>query len=221
MRKKQTAGSVFRPYHAAVLLFSLVLLTSHLVTGLYAKYFTNGDTIAFGRVAKVQYAVVNSLAVSGSEDAYYFYLLHYQEAAEKDSFDPNSWYCYYYPFEVRNYTGSGNAAQISEVAYTYTVTLRLSQGRGAMSFNRADATNPTNIFVESSNPPAPTTNPAPQLGSNEGYSTVSFSGVMPAGTQTAHNYVVLVYVKTDENGRLPAGSDAHRIEYSLEYTQVD
>ena len=212
---------VFQPYHVAVLLLSLVLLTSHFVTGLYARYLTTGNTTSTARVAKIRYDVVNSLAVPGAEDAYYYYLLNYQVATGKDNFDPNSWYCYYYPFEVRNYTVSGDTAQLSEVAYTYTVTLRLSQGTGVMSFNRADATNPTNLYVDSSNPPAPTTNPAPQLGSSEGRSTVGFSGVMPAGTQTAHNYVVLVYVKTDENGRLPAGSDAHRIEYSLEYTQVD
>lgn len=219
MRKKQTAGSVFRPYHAAVLLLSLVLLTTHLVSGLYARYLTSGNTASTAHVAQIRYAVVNSSGTAGASDTYFFSLLDYQGDSETVSFDPNSWYCYYYPFEVRNFTGSGDAAQVSEVAYTYTVTLRLSKGPDDMSFNGSDAPNSTPLFTADSNPPAATENP--QFGTSEGCSTVSFSGVMPAGVQTTHAYVVLVYVKTDAFGSLPAGSSDHVIDYSFEYTQVD
>lgn len=209
---------VFQPYHAAVLLLSLVLLTTHLVSGLYARYLTTGNTTSTARVAKIRYTVVNSSATSGVTDTYFFSLLDYQDTYG-DSFDPNRWYCYYYPFEVRNFTGSGDAAQVSEVAYTYTVTLRLSQGPADMSFIGSDAPNSIPLFTADSNPPAATENP--QFGTNDGRSTVSFSSVMPAGVQTTHTYVVLIYVKTNGVGSLPAGSSEHAIDYSFEYTQVD
>ena len=204
MRKKQTAGSVFRPYHAAVLLFSLVLLTSHLVTGLYAKYFTYGDLAYPARVAKVQYAVVNG---ANAPYTYYFELDDYTGSG--GTIEANTWYCYYYQFNVRNYTGSGT----SEVAFRYTVTLRLGQTENVMSF----AAQPDAI-------PLYTTAPSFTSGavsSENRQSTITFEGVMPAGVDQKHDFVIPVYIKANSDGVLPAGNGQHEIDFIFNYTQVD
>ena len=204
MRKKQTAGSVFRPYHAAVLLFSLVLLTSHLVTGLYAKYFTYGDLAYPARVAKIRYSVVNG---SDAPITYYFNLDEYTDSG--GTIVAGNWYCYYYQFSVRNHTGSGT----SEVAFRYTVTLRLGQTEDIMSFAAQPGAIPLYTTAPSFTPGA--------ISSDGDQSTITFEGVMKAGSDQTDSFVIPVYVKVGSGGVLPAGNGSHDIEYSFSYTQVD
>lgn len=195
---------VFQPYHAAVLLLSLVLLTSHLVSGLYARYLTSGDTASTARVAKIRYSVDNG---SDAPITYYFNLDEYTDSG--GTIVADNWYCYYYQFSVRNHTGSGT----SEVAFRYTVTLRLGQTEDIMSF----AAQPGAI-------PLYTTAPSFTSGtvsSENSQSTITFEGVMPAGVDQADNFVIPVYIKAVSDGVLPAGNGQHEIYYIFSYTQVD
>lgn len=195
---------VFQPYHAAVLLLSLVLLTSHFVTGLYARYLTTGNTTSTARVAKIRYTVVNG---ADAPFTYFFDLSEYTDSG--GTIEANTWYCYYYRFSVRNHSGTGT----SEVAFRYTVTLRLGQTEDIMSF----AAQPGAI-------PLYTTAPSFTSGtvsSENSQSTITFEGVMPAGVNQADTFVIPVYIRADSDGVLPAGNGQHEIDYIFSYTQVD
>ena len=200
MRKKQTAGSVFRPYHAAVLLFSLVLLTSHLVTGLYAKYFTYGDLAYPARVAKIRYSVVNG---SGAPITYFFPLDETHNTITK-----GNWYCYYYHFKVNNFDTDGT----SEVAFRYRVTLQLEQDSSSITFAE-----PSSGYTLLYDTLPPTTGAAVF---QQDASTITFEGILTAGERATHYVYVPIYVKATENG-LPSGRDYHDISYSFSYEQVD
>lgn len=202
MRKKQTAGSVFRPYHAAVLLFSLVLLTSHLVTGLYAKYFTYGDLAYPARVAKIRYSVVNG---SGAPITYFFPLDETHNTITK-----GNWYCYYYHFKVNNFDTNGT----SEVAFRYQVTLQLKQEPLSITFTQPSDYDERNQLYDTL---PPTTGAAVF---QQDASKITFEGILTAGKRATHYVYVPIYVKATENG-LPSGRDYHDIYYSFSYEQVD
>ena len=200
MRKKQTAGSVFRPYHAAVLLFSLVLLTSHLVTGLYAKYFTYGDLAYPARVAKIRYSVVNG---SGAPITYFFPLDETHNTITK-----GNWYCYYYHFKVNNFDTDGT----SEVAFRYRVTLQLEQE--PITFTQPSDYDERNQLYDT----LPATTGAKEVQKDD--STIAFEGILTAGKRATHDVYVPIYVMATEDG-LPSGRDYHDISYSFSYEQVD
>ncbi len=202
---------VFQPYHAAVLLLSLVLLTSHFVTGLYARYLTGSENVYSAHVAQVRYAVKNE---GEAPQTYYFELSDRfapdEDNGDKISVEPDQWYCYYYRFSVTNASDAG----VSEVAFRYEVTLKLNQTEEMLSFAEPAA----NIILLYDDDPVFTPG---SLGTDaEGYSTVTFSGVMPAGELLTASYVVQVYVRTDELGQIPESSK-HRIDYLFHYTQVN
>ena len=202
MRKKQTAGSVFRPYHAAVLLFSLVLLTSHLVTGLYAKYFTYGDLAYPARVAKIRYSVVNG------SDAPFTYFFPLDET--HNTITNRNWYCYYYHFKVNNFDTDGT----SEVAFRYRVTLQLEQKPSSITFTQPSDYDERNQLYDT----LPATTGAKEV--QKGDRTITFEGILTAGERATHDVYVPIYVMATENG-LPSGDGNHNIKYSFSYEQVD
>lgn len=191
---------VFQPYHAAVLLLSLVLLTTHLVSGLYARYLTTGNTTSTARVAKIRYTVVNGA------DAPFTYFFPLDET--HNTIEAGKWYCYYYYFKVNNFDANGT----SEVAFRYQITLQLEQDSSSITFAE-----PSSGYTLLYDTLPPTTGAAVF---QQDASTITFEGILTAGARATHDVYVPIYVMATEDG-LPSGDGNHNINYSFSYEQVD